>query len=107
MRIGRLRHRIEIQREVRTDDGAGGAVHQWRTFARPRAEVMPLTGREQLQGLEQQAAVTHRVTLRWRDDVTAAHRLLWGGVPMNIRAATNPDMRRHWLELLCESGVAT
>ncbi len=109
-RIGRLRERVTVQRAARDADAGGGAVVTWTPLAHAPtvwARIEPLSGAEALQAMKLQARVTHRVTLRWRDDVTAAMRLVCGARTLNIRAVTNPDERRRYLELLCEEGVAT
>lgn len=108
--IGAMRERITLQSATRTLDAGGGAVVSWTPLAFAAhvwARIEPLSGGEALQAMRLQARVTHRVRLRWRDDVTAAMRLVWGTRVLNIRAVINPDERRRYLELLCEEGVAT
>ena len=51
--------------------------------------------------------MTHRVTIRHRDAVTAKMRLKFGTRILNIRAVVNPSERNRTLELLCEEGVGT
>lgn len=109
-RIGPMRERVTLQSATRTADAGGGAAVTWSPLAHGAtvwARVTPLSGSEALQAMRLQARVTHLVTMRWRDDVTAAMRLVWGARVLNIRAVTNPDERRRYLELLCEEGVAT
>jgi len=108
--IGLLRERVTFQAEALAADGGGGNTLTWADIpADPTvwARVAPLRGLEQLQGQQVQARATHKVTVRYRADVTPALRLLWRGRPMNIRAATNPDEGRKFLDLLCDEGVAT
>ena len=68
--------------------------------------VQPITTREVLQGMQLESPVTHRVTIRYRTDVTAAMSVLWGSVRLNIRGVRNPDERKRYTELLCDQGVA-
>lgn len=109
MRIGEFRSRVTLQRESRVADGGGGFANVWTDLAASPtvwARIDPLRGREVLQALKLQSPVTHRVTLRYRADVTAGMRLTVAGRAFNIRAAINLDERGRWLELLCEEGVA-
>ena len=108
--IGSLRERVTIQSETRTADAAGGAVVTWSALPHAPmvwARVEPLLGREALQAMQLKAPVSYRVTMRWRDDITAAMRLVWGARVLNIRSIINPDERRRYIELMCEEGVAT
>jgi SPP1 family predicted phage head-tail adaptor len=109
-RIGSLRERVTLQSETRNPDAAGGAVVSWSALAHAPtvwARVEPLLGREALQAMQLKAPVSYRVTMRWRDDITAAMRLVWGARVLNIRSIINPDERRRYIEILCEEGVAT
>ena len=109
-RVGAMRERVRIERESRTPDAGGGAQASWTPLGHAPtvwARVEPIAGTELVQAMRLQARVTHRVTMRWRGDVTAAMRLVWGARSLNIRAVTNPDERRRYLELLCEEGAAT
>lgn len=109
-RIGPLRERVTIERATRSADSSGGSVVSWAPLGHAPtvwARVEPLSGGEALQAMRLEARITHRVTLRWRDDVSATMRLVWRARVLNIRAVTNPDERRRYLELLCEEGVAT
>ena len=105
--IGRLRRRLTIQAESPSADGLGGQARAWTDVATVWARVVPLSGSEQLHGMQLEARISHRITIRHRADVTARHRLRLGGRVFNIRAAVDREERGRWLELLCEEGVAT
>lgn len=106
MPAGPLRERCAIQAESTSDDGMGGQTLSWSTSATVWARVTPIGGREQVQAQQVQDSVTHRVTIRYRPGLNAGMRLLWGSKPLNIRAVTNPDEKKKYLELLTEEGVA-
>ena len=57
--------------------------------------------------MQLEARVSHRIVIRYRDDVTTNDRILWGSRTFNIRAVIDREARGRWLELLCEEGVAT
>lgn len=103
---GKLRERVTIERPVRTPDGAGGADVTWEALATVWAEVVALGGTEAALGERMEARAPHRVTIRFRDDVTAEMRLAWRGGALAIRGLRDPDGRRRWLAINAEGGVA-
>jgi SPP1 family predicted phage head-tail adaptor len=103
---GQLRERVIIERPVRTADGAGGADVTWETLATVWAEVMALGGTEHVLAERDEARGPHRITIRFRGDVTAEMRLVWRGQTLNIRGMRDPDGKRQWLAINAESGAA-
>jgi SPP1 family predicted phage head-tail adaptor len=61
-----------------------------------------ISGEERVRGGRPEQAVTHRITLRYRDGVTAAMRLSRGLRRFDIRAAGDPDGLRRDLVCLVE-----
>ncbi len=110
----RLRHRLILQQEVHTPDGAGGYARSWEDVAGLWAEVTPLTGdasgrgsgRERLIAGKLQSEVSHRVVLRYREGVTAGMRLLFEERPLHILYVVDRDERKELLELLVSEGTA-
>jgi len=105
---GQLRHAISLQSEQESADGAGGHVLLWLTYAgEVMAKLTPVTGVEALHADRLEAAVTHRCWLRFRDDITTKHRVVFEDRTMQIRAVINLEERSRWLELHLEEGVVT
>lgn len=111
--IGAMRERVTIQREVRTDDGAGGALVAWDNLAIVWARVTPISGNDIVRAQALALNITHRVLMRWRADLdnpgAERYRLLWfsanGARVMNIIGhPVNLDERRRFLQITCESG---
>ena len=103
---GRLRNRITIQAPTHTPDGIGGQLTTWDDLTTVWAEVLPANGGESFRlGIERKSQF-YRVTIRYRSDITAAHRLVWNDVAMNIRTCADPDGRREALLISAETGVA-
>lgn len=102
---GNLRQQVTIQTATETPNDSGGGDIAWADANAIWANVVPVRGNEQLQAQRVDAVVLYRVTTRFRTDVTAANRLTWRGTPLNIRAVTDPDGMRQWLEIMCEAGV--
>lgn len=101
--INEMRHRTTVQRQVRTQDGGGGFTEVWQNLAavpEVYAAIVPLSGSEQLRYHQLAAAVTHRITIRYRSDVTAAMRLTSGGKIYNITSVTDKDGRGTLLEIM-------
>ena len=107
--IGSMRERVACQQETSVADGGGGYALTWQTVATVWARVRPLSGREVAARGAMESATTYEVTVRKRADValTTGWRLLWGSLPLNIRAVRNMDERGEFLTLDCEAGVAT
>lgn len=106
MNPGEMREKVTIQAESRAADTIGGAALDWTEVATVWANVVPSSGGEFVRSEELSATVTHRVTVRFRDDLTAANRLVWRGVPLQIRSVL-PDRWRRYMVLECEEGENT
>ena len=104
--IGSLRHRLIVQRPDRTLDAGGGATIIWTDIATVWGAVEPISGRETIVAERPQATVTHKVRVRYRADVDARMRILFGSRSLNIRSVINQDERGRWLVCLCEEGGA-
>ncbi len=105
----RLRQRITIQAESEAADGMGGSTVSWVNVATVWAELLPLrTGAvERLNEFQLSERITHRIVMRYRNDVTAKHRISYAGRVFNIRAVRNVEEQGIILEILAEEGVAT
>lgn len=86
MRAGKLRHRVAVQREV--DDVPVVVADD------VPASVEPLTPREQFLAHQVRADLTHKITLRWRDELTAAHTILFEGRVFELGPPLSTEERR-------------
>tara|TARA_R100001244_G_scaffold130912_1_gene103490 strand:- start:310 stop:636 length:327 start_codon:yes stop_codon:yes gene_type:complete len=102
---GQLDQRVAIQTEARVSDGVGGYEVTWSTTATVWAMVKPVRGREQMEAQQLQASAMYRITIRNRA-VSAAQRIVWRGLTLNIREAPDPGGRAMYREILAEEGVA-
>ena len=97
--IGARRRRFVLELPLESPDGFGGALRTYAAGPQLWGAIEMIRGDEQVRAARPEQAVTHRVRLRYRDGVTAAHRLTCGPRRFQIRAAADPDgMRR---ELVC------
>jgi len=104
--IGRLRHRVVLQRRSEAADMGGGVALSWVDVAELWAAVTPLAGSESVQAMRLQPLQNFLIRLRFRDDITPENRLLFGQRVLNIRSVKNVNERSQWLECRCEEGVA-
>lgn len=106
---GDLRELVEIQDYVEIDDGYGGVEYQWQTAFTAPARIQILRGTETVIASRLTGTQVLAITMRWQPamaDVTPAWKAKNGrtGTMYNIRSV-EPDERRQWVNLLCESGV--
>ena len=104
--VSELRERVTIASESIASDGGGGRAVSWSTVCTVAAKVMPISGREVTVAEGQQSEVGTLIVIRHRSDVGAGMRATVRSVNYNIRTAVDPELRREWLELLCDRGVA-
>lgn len=104
---GSLRNRIKIQRESFTPDGLGGGTNAWADYAEIRAFIKPISGSERLYSMRLEANVTHRIFIRYRDDLTTKDRISYKGRLMQIRALINLEEANKFIEIYADEGVAT
>jgi SPP1 family predicted phage head-tail adaptor len=82
-----LAHRVVLQRQTTTTNEWGEQETTWATYADTFARVDPLVGREYFAAAQVQSEQSVKFTLRWRDDVKASDRLLYGGGTFDIQSA--------------------
>jgi SPP1 family predicted phage head-tail adaptor len=102
MHIGELRTRLTLEAPSRAADGGGGASVTWDSVATVWASVRPAAGGESYALDRVAGKVSHEIVLRYRSGVTPEMRLRAGSRVFEIRAAFDPDQRRHWLKCLAE-----
>lgn len=101
--IGKLRHRVMIQQNSPSVDSFGELTESWSALAsNVPAKVESLTGRELIQGEQQEGVVTHMVTIRYRSDVTSQMRVVHNSKNFNIESALDPDGMTRRLFLMCK-----
>lgn len=100
--IGELRTRLALEAPSRSADGGGGAGVTWSSVVQLWARVKPHTGSESYAQDRIAGKSSHEIVIRYRSDVTPAMRFRAGTRVYDIRAAFDPDGRRHWLKCLTE-----
>ena len=100
----RLRSRIKYQTRVVTHDICGGPVDEWTTAFDTWAEVLAISGKEDVhEGLEYSGNM-YRVTIRYRRGVDPTGRIvLSDGTVLAVKAVRDPAGRRELLIIDAES----
>ena len=106
LNAGALDQRVTIQARTSGQDARGQALDTWVDVATVWARVQPRRGRDFFAAAQDQATFDCTVWLRYRTDVTSAHRLLWKGLPLNIEGQpVDVGGAGVMLELMCVQGV--
>ncbi len=101
---GALRHELVLQAATPVPDGQGGHAPQWSEVTRLFARIVPAGARSGVRADQVQQAVTHRVTIRARGDVSSGMRFLWGERLLEILSIHDPDEEGRYL--LCTTREA-
>ena len=98
--IGRMRERVTIKAPTEVRSRSGETTLNWdTTVATVWANVGGLSSRDILQAQQANVIATHRMRIRFRDDVTHLHRVVWRGKTMEIASVVDRG-GRDTLEIL-------
>ena len=100
-KIAEMRHRITFQRPVKTDDSHKGHTVAWQDLMTVWASVEPLSGREYFAAHQIAAEVTHRVKVRYRQDITVKMRIKHLDRVLAIESIIDKEERHQTLEIFC------
>jgi SPP1 family predicted phage head-tail adaptor len=101
VRIGRLRHRIAIERVTETRDTDGSVIETWSTYATVQASIDPISGREYFAAQSVQADLTHRIVMRYLSGIVPKMRVKYGSRIFDILSVINVSERNRELQLMC------
>jgi len=107
MAIGKMNKRVLLQYRQDVTDAGGGRAITWVDKETVWAEVKPLRGEDQIHAMGLRYPITHRITIRYRSDVTPEWRIQYDSRSFNIHAKVDPDEDKRFLILSCEEGVVT
>jgi SPP1 family predicted phage head-tail adaptor len=105
MNAGTLRHQVTIQSITSTPDAYGGSVDSWIDVATVWASVEPLQGRELVAAQSVSAETTTKITMRYRSDITAAHRITFEGKFYNLLSLIDPELKHRELIIMASEGL--
>ena len=106
MNAGRLRHRIDIQQELTTQNAYGEPTQSWVTFASGLyCSIEPIRGKEYFSADMVQAEVSHRVRMRYMPGVHPKQRIKYCNRYLDIIDAINILEQNKELELMCKEVI--
>ena len=97
---GLLRTELELQQASLASDGMGGHIESWATIAIVFARIGPLGAKSTFGADQRLETVTHRITIRRRDDVRSGMRFLKQGRVLEIVTVHDPDETGRYLACL-------
>ena len=101
-RAGQLRDRVAIQNRTTGFDSFGSESESFTTLDTVWAQVIPLTGTERHAAGQPEATLSHKVVIRYRNDVTPEQQLVVeNGPTLDILSVADIDSRKTRLELSC------
>jgi len=101
MNAGELRHRIEIQYYVDTENDLLEEVKQWQLYKKAWASIKCVgNGREQIKDKEQ-LSLSYEITLRYITGITTKMRVRNKDKYFNINHAVNYNEQNKELHLFC------
>jgi SPP1 family predicted phage head-tail adaptor len=100
IQAGTLNERITFQQATETRNVLGEMVPVWSDIATVWARVEGVSAREYLSAGQMDVTITHKVTIRYRSELTQKMRVIWRGRTLEIVSLLEHDNRtRH--ELIC------
>lgn len=100
MKVGRLRHRIEIQKLFKKKNAVGELSPCWETTVTRWGSIDPLRGDELVAAAKIEARTSHKIVMRWTDELTSTVRFRFEGRifnPVEIRNFREVD---HFAEII-------
>lgn len=99
---GMLRTPLELQTSADVTDGQGGVSHNWSIVATLFAHMEPVGAKREVRGRAREANITHKITIRYRDDIKNDMRFLRNGRELLIHSVHDLDETSRYLICSCE-----
>jgi SPP1 family predicted phage head-tail adaptor len=100
--IGELSCRITLQKPLKTEDEGGGKRVSWQDVVDVWASVEPISSREYLFAQQNAVEVTHRIKIRYRDDVKNTWRIRCGEDHYRVGTIIDIGGGGRFLEILAQ-----
>jgi SPP1 family predicted phage head-tail adaptor len=99
--IGELKERVRIQSLTRNPDGGGGVSETWSDVVDVWAKIEPISSREIFYSHQIALEATHKITIRYRADVSTDWRILRvrDGAVFKIAGFLDVENAHRYLEL--------
>lgn len=103
--IGRLRHRVVLEKRSATPSGADTLSFAHAAVATVWADISAIGGALYAAGMQTEARITHRITIRSRA-LTSFDHVSQGTRRFRVRETRDPDGNRRFVELLVEELIS-
>lgn len=94
---GALRHELVLEAATLSPDEAGGHSEEWVEIASLFGRVEPVSAVSRFGADQTLESVTHRVTIRFRDDIAAGMRLRRTARVLEVVTVHDPDETGRYL----------
>lgn len=102
MKIGTLRHRIDLKNAVEQQDSYGEMTKTYSVYQTVWAMIEPLQGRELEHAKQVFGETTHKVRMRYNSKIEHTHRIGFGSREFEIISIVNPDEKSIEHVLICK-----
>lgn len=102
---GQMTVRLDLEAADSVPDGQGGASMIWSIAASMWARVEPVSTVIGEEGSAETGTITHRIWVRFREDIAAGQRFRKGGRVFAVRLVRDPDETRRYLVCRCEEAA--
>ena len=100
--IGDLRTRLGLYVPQTRSDDMGGVTTVWALHSTVWADLKPSTSSHSAENGRAAVLQTYKVVIRHMDNFPERARLLWDERTLSVLTASDPDMRKERLHLICE-----
>ena len=103
MEAGKLRHRVNIQQQVTTQDSYGEAVNTWTDiYSSISASIEPISGKEFFSGEKYNMEISHKIRIRYKSGIYPKQRVKFGSRYFDIETIINWQERNIEQQLMCK-----
>lgn len=99
MNPGKLNKRVQIMKFDQISDGGGGFEEGLVPVKKVWANISPVSGREKWQAQQAQSEITHKVTIRYTEEVNRSHIISFNNKNFDIQYLINVDEENRFLEI--------
>jgi SPP1 family predicted phage head-tail adaptor len=100
--IGKLRHRITLQKYVSSKDSYGAENKVWSDLANVWASIEPISGKEYFAAQQVNAEVSTKIIIRYRKDVEPKMKIKYMGRYFEILSVIHTKEQKKELQLMCK-----
>jgi len=106
--VRRLDQRIQFQVKAETRSTSGAVVTAWTNYgAECWAAVDAVRANERFTAEQEIAGNEYTIWIRWRGDINANMRVMWGTRVLDIKGIPDNQRRGRFLSIFAEEGVTT